>query len=113
MTNFDKEILQNLLNIETGKRLIKDIVQLDRLPKENTLEGLQLIRRAWCQHDVCVHLARSNKFWCKFLFLMQLLVGWLLVFVGVQDFMEPEVTKHVLIVLSSLTSLLISIVSGD
>ena len=51
-------------------------MQLDRLPKENSLEGLLLLRSAWRDHDVAMLLAGRYKRVCKAAFLMQLLLGW-------------------------------------
>ena len=36
-------------------------MKLDRLPKENTLEAMLLLRRAWNGHDVAMHLAARYK----------------------------------------------------
>ena len=38
--------------------------QADRLPGQNPIEGL-LLRSAWCDYDVAMHLAAKYKRWCK------------------------------------------------
>ena len=68
----------NLDDIEGGGRLVNKLVRLDRLPKTNPLEGLELLRSAWQDHDVAMMFAVRYKCWCKFLFVLQLLLGWVL-----------------------------------
>jgi len=52
-------------------------VKLDRLPKENTLQGLLLLQDAWRDYDVATYLASSNKITFKILFFLQILFGYL------------------------------------
>ena len=54
-------------------------MRLDRLPKENALEGLQLLREAWCEADVAMYLADWYKKVSKTIFLLQLLTVWAMV----------------------------------
>ena len=69
----------NLEDIEGGARLVNKLVRLDRLPKTNPLEGLELLRSAWQDYDVAMMFAGRYKCWCKFLFVLQLLLGWVFV----------------------------------
>ena len=38
--------------MDETKRIMRQLIQLDRLPKENTLEGLLILKSAWNDHDV-------------------------------------------------------------
>ena len=69
----------NLDDIEGGGRLVNKLVRLDRLPKTNPLEGLELLRSAWQDHDVAMMFAGRYKCWCKFLFVLQLILGWVFI----------------------------------
>ena len=68
----------NLCKPEEADRLMGRLIKLDRLPRQNPLEGL-LLDRAWSDHDVARHLATWYKFYCKALFVAQLLLGWIAV----------------------------------
>lgn len=85
----------NLEDIEGGARLVNKLVRLDRLPKTNPLEGLELLRSAWQDYDVAMMFAGRYKCWCKFLFVLQLLLGWAVVGVAaIAAFLETnEATK--------------------
>ena len=69
----------NLSDMSGGKRLVQHLVKMDRLPKENSLEALLLLREAWNNYDVVMLLGEQNKCRSKFLFALQLIVGWLIV----------------------------------
>ena len=69
----------NLSDVDGAKKLIHKLVRLDRLPKENPLEGLVLLRTAWCDYDVAMELAGKYKCWCKLLFALHLLLAWFVV----------------------------------
>ena len=69
----------NLTNHSTAKRLVEQLVKLDRLPQENPLEGLLLLRSAWRDYDVAMLLAERYKRVCKVSFCLQLFLGWLAV----------------------------------
>ena len=66
----------NLTQHATAKRLVAQLVQLDRLPRENSLEGLQLLRSAWRDYDISMLLAGRYKRVCKVAYMVQLLLGW-------------------------------------
>lgn len=55
--------------------MVQQLVQLDRLPKENPIEGLLLLRSAWRDYDVARLLAVRYKIICKATYLLQLLLG--------------------------------------
>ena len=70
------------LNLNDGQgcaRLVRQLVQLDRVPAKNPIAGLLLLRQAWNEFDVVVHLSASYKFWSKVLYIVQLAFAWLLV----------------------------------
>jgi hypothetical protein len=66
----------NITYPDAADRLVQQLVQLDRLPKENPLEGLLLLQSAWRDHDVATLLASRFKRGCKLGFMLQLLLGW-------------------------------------
>ena len=49
----------NLCDRDEAKRVVRQLVRLDRLPKTNTLEELPLAGR--CEYDVCMRLATRYK----------------------------------------------------
>ena len=51
----------NLCDMEGVRKLVNTIVRLDRLPSSNSLEGLLLIKSAWCDYDVAMMLADWYK----------------------------------------------------
>jgi hypothetical protein len=73
----------NLHDLEGASKLVGELVKLDRLPNETSLQGLLLLRSAWCEYDVAMHLASKYKLRSKLTFLVQLLVAWAMVVVGV------------------------------
>jgi hypothetical protein len=73
----------NLNDPDGAARLVGEMVKLDRLPNETSLQGLLLLRSAWCEFDVAVHFSTRYKRISKFLFLVQLLLAWLAVLVAV------------------------------
>jgi len=76
----------NLHDYDGGAgKLVGELVKLDRLPNETSLQGLLLLRHAWCEHDVAVYLASKYKLRSKFVFFTQLLVSWVIVLVGASN----------------------------
>ena len=69
----------NLTHADAAASMVRRLVQLDRLPKENPIEGLLILRSAWDDHDIAIMLARRYKRLCKLAFLMQLGLSWLAV----------------------------------
>ena len=69
----------NLSDYEGAKKLVDQLVRLDRLPKENPIEGLLLMQEAWGLYDVAMHLADQYKLWSKVIFFIQLLLVFLVV----------------------------------
>ena len=43
----------NVADVSGMRRLVQDLVTLDQLPKENSIEALKLLQMAWAHHDVC------------------------------------------------------------
>lgn len=70
----------NLSNRDEAKRVVGQLVRLDRLPKHNPLEGLLLLQEAWQSYDIAAHLAEYYKAVSKFLFVLQLLIVWAVTF---------------------------------
>jgi hypothetical protein len=69
----------NLTDMEGAKKLVNQLVRLDRLPTCNPLEGLLLLRSAWCDYDVSMLLAEQYKRACKRIFALQIVLSWLVV----------------------------------
>ena len=70
----------NLCDRDEAKRVVGQLVRLDRLPRSNPLEGLLLLQDAWKSHDIAEHLAEYYKFISKFVFLLQLAIVWSVTF---------------------------------
>ena len=43
----------NVADVGRMDRLVRTLINLDQLPKENTIEALNLLQMAWAHHDVC------------------------------------------------------------
>ena len=43
----------NVADVGRMDRLVRALINLDQLPKENTIEALNLLQMAWAHHDVC------------------------------------------------------------
>jgi hypothetical protein len=65
----------NVADIEGVKMLVQNLVKLDRLPKENTVESLELLQQAWSKHDIAVYLSGQYLMLSKVLYAMILFVG--------------------------------------
>ena len=65
----------NLCDVAGAHRLTSELVRLDRLPKENSPEGLLLLQDSWCDYDVVVYTAKYYKLGSKVLFVLQLVVS--------------------------------------
>ena len=52
-------------DLEECKRLIRELVRLDRLPKQEEAEALDLLEEAWGEHDTKNYLAGQYKFYSK------------------------------------------------
>jgi hypothetical protein len=101
---------------EVAEKLVRQIVRLDRLPANNSLEGLQLLQEAWCEYDIAMHLANRYKVGSKLLFVMQLVLGWVIVFIGTakEEFDDEGIAntsdwRHVVFGLTLGSTLLISL----
>jgi len=69
----------NLRDLVAANKTVRHLVRLDRLPKENSIEGLRLLRAAWDEYDVGMHNAGRYKMIAKVIFVLQLLVQVLIV----------------------------------
>ena len=65
----------NVADIKGSKLLVDTLCRTSRLPRENSVEALELLQRAWNQHDVAVHLARFYKRLGRLLYMMYIMVG--------------------------------------
>jgi len=64
----------NVNDIAGATELVNQTIRLDRLPRQNNLEGLRLLRSAWDEFDVSMKNAGRYKFWAKLLFRAQLVL---------------------------------------
>ena len=71
-------------------QLVRRVVKLDRLPPHNSLEGLELLMEAWCEHDIADYHATTYKILAKLLYALQLLVSWALVLIGTLKYVEAD-----------------------
>ena len=69
----------NVCDLEGTQSLVNHLVRLDRVPQCNPLEGLLLLRSAWCDYDVAMMMADYYKNKFKAVFVVQLLFSWLTV----------------------------------
>eukprot|EP00913_Durusdinium_trenchii_P015962 g15000.t1 len=100
----------NIHELLDAKRMMNQLVQADRLPTENSLEGLLLLQHAWRDHDVACHLARRYKIATKFLYMVQLLLASsLLIFTHVDLQVSWMSSADLLFLLALLSSATLSI----
>lgn len=66
-----------------ASKLVGELVKLDRLPNETSLQGLLLLKGAWCEYDVTMSMAATYKFRSKMIFLIQLFLAWAVIFIAV------------------------------
>eukprot|EP00928_Gymnodinium_smaydae_P049379 TRINITY_DN33124_c0_g1_i1.p1 TRINITY_DN33124_c0_g1~~TRINITY_DN33124_c0_g1_i1.p1 ORF type:complete len:935 (+),score=59.82 TRINITY_DN33124_c0_g1_i1:99-2903(+) len=58
-----------------ARQTIQDLVCMDRLPKEECIQGLQLIRECWDEYDAKVYLSNRYKIFSKRALLISLTLG--------------------------------------
>lgn len=103
----------NLADMDHANRLVHRLVRLDRLPTRNPIEGLLLLRGAWNNYDVAMHLANKFKRLCKVIFALQLLLSWLIIAGSTIDLVMDEVIEdyivHIVFGISVVFSILVSL----
>ena len=72
----------NLHDVDGAGKLVGELVKLDRLPNETSLQGLLLIKDAWCEYDVTMLMASKYKFRSKLIFIIQLFLAWSMIAVA-------------------------------
>ena len=94
----------NIHDVDTAKRSLNALVQTDRLPKSNSLEGLQLLQEAWCECDIADYLANRYKLVTKMLYLLQLSVAFLVILASQVQFkiLELESATDIVFLLAVL-----------
>ena len=65
----------HVTDIEGAKHLVETLCRTSRLPRENSIEALELLQRAWAQHDVTIYLAKTYKRLGRLLYALYLIVG--------------------------------------
>ena len=71
---------------DEARRKVNELVQADRLPKRNSLEGLLLLHQGWTDCDAANYLAGRYTTFAKALYFGQLLFGWAVVVCAQIDF---------------------------
>ena len=104
----------NVADIKGAKRLVNMLCLTSRLPSENSVEALELLQRAWNQHDVAMHLAYFYKRLGHLLYLLYILVGQATIAVtavflalGSCDDADPIAMQYTLFALSMAGSVLL------
>eukprot|EP00928_Gymnodinium_smaydae_P032140 TRINITY_DN23355_c0_g3_i1.p1 TRINITY_DN23355_c0_g3~~TRINITY_DN23355_c0_g3_i1.p1 ORF type:complete len:1370 (-),score=323.55 TRINITY_DN23355_c0_g3_i1:152-4153(-) len=65
----------NAYQIRDAKKLIDSLTRVDRVPDQEPLDGLLLLREAWDHYDIKMYLASWYKRFAKILYLFMLLLG--------------------------------------
>eukprot|EP00928_Gymnodinium_smaydae_P100038 TRINITY_DN970_c2_g2_i1.p1 TRINITY_DN970_c2_g2~~TRINITY_DN970_c2_g2_i1.p1 ORF type:complete len:1074 (+),score=154.58 TRINITY_DN970_c2_g2_i1:130-3351(+) len=65
----------NCYALREAKALISSLVTVDRVPDQEPLDGLLLLREAWDQYDIKMYLARRHKKMTKILYATILVLG--------------------------------------
>jgi len=73
----------NVVDVDGSRRLVQTLVKLDRLPKENTLEALELLQMAWAEHDIAMHLSKKYERLSHLLYALNLLIGVAIITFGI------------------------------
>mmetsp|Transcript_45158 Transcript_45158/g.96430 ORF Transcript_45158/g.96430 Transcript_45158/m.96430 type:complete len:1194 (-) Transcript_45158:40-3621(-) len=79
----DKIKTGNIFDLKEAERVMNNMAQNDRLPNENNLQTLLLIRRAWTLHDLYMWKARKYKSFSRLSYLVILLLSIITVIVTV------------------------------
>jgi len=66
---------KNISDIEGIKATMKKVAKMDRLPDENSLEGMQIVQMAWDKVDIFNSSSSSFKTYAKLTYTLQLLLG--------------------------------------
>ena len=65
----------NVSDVAGVSRLVHSLVTLDRLPKMNTRQELELLQQAWCEHDIAIWHSRRYLRLADTLYSLILVVG--------------------------------------
>ena len=65
----------NISDIAHAKELLEKETLLDRLPHQQSLSGLKLLRGCWDEHDIIVHLANRYKLASHVMYTLLLALG--------------------------------------
>ena len=80
----------NTIDIGVGKEIVHELVQLERLPADESIEGLQVLRDAWVEFDSKVHLAERFKVLGKALQFLQLFLSGLTIIVATLELLAAK-----------------------
>ena len=65
----------NVSDVAGVSRLVQSLVTLDRLPKKNSRQALELLQQAWCEHDIAIWQSRRYLRLADTLYALILVVG--------------------------------------
>lgn len=65
----------NVGDIEDSRKLVRELVRLDRLPQKECMEGLLLLRDAWDEYDAKLYWASKYKIRSKVYYVILLSLG--------------------------------------
>eukprot|EP00960_Hanusia_phi_P057441 763573-Hanusia_phi.AAC.1 len=66
---------RNVSDVKGLRKLIEDLVRIGRIPEENSLEGLKILREAWDTVDICNYVSKSYKVIAKLGYIVILSLG--------------------------------------
>ena len=65
----------NTADIARAKDLLEKVSRLDRLPRQQSLAGLLLLRECWDEHDIAMHWANRYKLYSHVSYHLLLVLG--------------------------------------
>jgi hypothetical protein len=112
----------NVHQEDYGQAMVDAITLLDRLPRNNSLEGMKLLACAWEEYDIAMYLAWWYKLFSRILYMLLLIVGTLIAACSVVFYKTKEeeargrhlpISRHtlrtILFTLPLISSILLSI----
>ena len=89
---------------------VRGLATANRLPERNPVEAAPLLYRAWRDYKVAMRMADFHKKWCKILTVVQLLNGWLIIFLTAlgDELGVVATTTQMCFVLASAASIVVA-----
>ena len=109
----------NVRDLVSARQMVNSLVKKDRLPQVTPPEGLELLRSAWLEHDVCIYLEGWYRQCSRIFYSIYLLLGLLMVTATVLNSqveaqkilvgVDYTVFNHILFALSITASFILSL----